>query len=198
MLSRTLLDRLQRAVQRGEVYLAPTDALPARERSAAAAVLRCLHDDGPEAARSLIEVLHEAGALGVVARVSALHVVAASPAVGDLKEAYRLAELQEHLALREDGSYLIPQLASADRHRGVVSFLMGHYDVALDWFGRALERERTVENLGNVLAALLASGARADAHDLLRTVDQAFPGRFSKALAERIRDDDDLRELRTV
>lgn len=197
MISRTLLDRLHRAVQRGEVYLAPTDALPERDRSSASAILRCLQEEGPDEARALIEALHAADAIGSVARVSALHVVAASPEVRDFAEAYRLAELQEYLALQEGGSYLIAQLASADRHRGVVAFLMGRYEVALDWFSRALERERTVENLGNVLATLLATGAREDAHDLLQTVKRSFPGRFAAALDDRIRVDDDLRELRS-
>lgn len=196
MIARHLLERLHRAVQRGEVYLAPTDSLPSHERSAAAEVARALREEGPEAARETIASLHAAGALGDVARVSALHVVAASPAVRDYAEACRMADLQEYLALQEGGSQLLPRLASADRHRGVVAFLMGHHTVALDWFSRAFERERTAENLGNVLATLLATGERAEAHDLLATVRSAFPAGFASDLERRIAADDDLRELR--
>jgi tetratricopeptide (TPR) repeat protein len=197
MIPRHLLDRLHRAVQRGEVYLAPADALPERERSAALEIHRCLRDQGADAARELIQALFDANALGAVARVSALHVVAASPEVRDFAEAFRLADQQEFLALREDGSHLLAQLASADRHRGVVTFLMGHYEVALDWFSRAFERERTAENLGNVLATLLATGSRSEAAELLETVRESFPGRFAADLQARILADDDLRELRT-
>jgi tetratricopeptide (TPR) repeat protein len=196
MISRHLLDRLHRAVQTGDVYLAPADALPTHERTAAKAVAQALADDGPEAARALTEALHAAGDLGPVARVSALHVIAASPAVRDYAEAYRLADLQEFLALEHDGAHLLEQLASADRHRGVVAFLMGRHAVALDWFSRAFERERTAENLGNVLATLLATGARTEAHDLLATVQESFPPRFAAELDRRIAADDDLRELR--
>lgn len=195
MLPRHVLDRLHRAVQTGEVYLAPADRLPPSERAAAREVLEALAL-GPDVARSTVERLHAEGRLGKVARASALHVVAASPDVRDFAEACRMADLQEFLALEEGGPHLLARLASADRHRGVVAFLMGRYSIALEWFSRAFERERTPENLGNVLAALLALGERREAHELMATVRRGFPSAFQEDLVRRIGRDDDLRELR--
>lgn len=196
MIGTTLLERLHRAVQPGQVYLAPTDALPASEREVAREVVVCLRAGRPAAARAVIQRALEEEKLSRAAGASALHVVAASPEVRDFREAARLAELQEHYALEDGGPHLLDRLASADRHRGVVAFLLGHHELALEWFSRALERQRTPENLGNVLAALLASGARAEAGELLDTVRTGFPAGFVTDLEERILADDDLTDLR--
>lgn len=191
-----ILDRLHEAVQTGEDYLVPVDRVPASARVAAAEVMDVLAAEGGAAARARVEVLHADGALDDVTRLSALQVIAASPQVRDLAEASRLANQQEFVALQAGGPDLQDRLASADRHRGVVAFLMGRYEVALDWFTRAFERQRSPENVGNVLAALLALGDRVEAAELLRTVRTRFPAEFAGELEDRIRNDADLRELR--
>lgn len=189
--------RLRAAVRpRGDDYLLPSDQLPERDRAGAIEVARTLADRGPAEARALVESLHAEGRLDAVTRVSALHVIAASPAVRDLAEAARLADLQEYLALDAGGPHLETRLASADRHRGVVAFLMGRPEVALEWFTRAFERQRTAENVGNVLAALIALGDRREAADLLVTVRDRFPPSLVDELMDRIEQDGDLRELR--
>ncbi len=191
-----ILDRLHEAVQTGQDYLVPTEQVPFRVRSAAAEIARTLREDGPIAARDCVEALARDGRIDPVTRLSALQVIAASPQVRDLAEASRLAGQQEFLALDEGGPELQTHLASADRHRGVVAFLMGRYEVALDWFTHAFERERTPENVGNVLATLLALGERQEAAELLDTVRSRFPSSFAEALGERIANDADLKELR--
>ncbi|MCB9674063.1 MAG: hypothetical protein H6737_03045 [Alphaproteobacteria bacterium] len=172
------------------------DRVPVAARAAAAQITRTLSDEGPAAARAKVQELHDAGAIDDVTRLSALQVIAASPQVRDLAEASRLASLQEYVALEAGGPDLQDRLASADRHRGVVAFLMGRYEVALDWFTHAFERQRTPENVGNVLATLLALGDRGEAADLLSTVRTRFPDSFARELDHRIQSDTDLRELR--
>jgi tetratricopeptide (TPR) repeat protein len=191
-----ILDRLHEAVQTGQDYLVPTDQVPVRVREAAREIARTLREDGPAAARDCVESMAASGRIDPVTRLSALQVIAASPQVRDLAEASRLAGAQEFVALDAGGPELQVHLASADRHRGVVAFLMGRYEVALDWFTHAFERQRTPENVGNVLATLLALGERREAAELLETVRARFPPAFADALATRIATDADLKELR--
>ena len=70
------------------------------------------------------------------------------------------------------------------------------YEVALEWFTRALERERTAENLGNALSAMIRLGEQAEAEALLDRVRTWFPAHVSEALERRIETDDDLARLR--
>ena len=49
----------------------------------------------------------------------------------------------------------------------MIAFLRGHDAVALDWFTRALERERSAENVGNVLAVLIRLGELQEARELV-------------------------------
>jgi tetratricopeptide (TPR) repeat protein len=191
-----ILGRLHQAVQTGQDYLVPVDRVPLAARRGAAEVTRTLREQGPAAARERVQSLFAEGALDEVTRLSALQVIAASPDVRDLAEASRLANLQEFVALDAGGPDLQDRLASADRHRGVVAFLMGRYEVALDWFTHAFERQRTAENVGNVLASLLALGDRCEAAELLSTVRTRFPAAFAEELEQRIVSDADLRELR--
>lgn len=196
MITASLLDRLRRAVDAGEVYLTPANSLPDRERQHAHAVMERAAVDGPVAAYALVDRLRDDGMVSRVAWASIRHVLAASPQVRDHREAARMAELQEHYALEEGGELLQARLASVDRHRGVLAFLRGHPALALDWFSRAFERQRTPENLGNVLAALVADGAREEANELLDTVREGFPQAFVTELVARIQADDDLADLR--
>jgi len=191
-----IIDRLHRAVRTGQDYLAPVDRVPLQARAAASEVMALLEEQGAEAARQRTDQLHAEGRLDAVTRLSALQVIAASPGVRDLAEASRLANQQEFVALQEGGPALQDRLASADRHRGVVAFLMGRYEVALDWFTHAFERQRSAENVGNVLAALLALGDRREAAELLHTVRSRFPRDFARDLESRLQSDADLSELR--
>ena len=194
---RSILERLHGAIQSGGDYLVPTDDLPAIERADARRISSTLDREGPVAARAVVEELYRAGAIDRVMQLSALHVIAASPSVRDYREALRLVGLQEFAAL-ERGGDIERAMASVDRHRGVVAFLMGRFEVALEDFTRALEREHSAENLGNVLAALLALGDREEAEGMYRLVLRRFPTTIAEALLRRVRDDDDLRPLRTV
>ena len=128
--------------------------------------------------------------------LSALHVVACHPRVADWEEAARLVGEQEFAALELGGPRLQDNLASVDRHRGVLAFLRGHYDVALDYFARALERQRSPENLQNVLCTLIRLGDEDDARDLLTRVRAAFPQDIVTALNHSIENDPDLALLR--
>lgn len=190
-----ILERLRDALQNGEDYLVPTDQLPEPRRGPAERIRQALEDEGPVRARAVVEELYLGGAIDRVMRLSALHVIAASPRVRDYREALRLAGLQEMAAL-EKGTDLDAALASVERHRGVVSFLMGRFGVALDCFSRALERERTPENFGNVLAALIALGDREEADALYRQACLRFPETFVAQLRRRVAADDDLSPLR--
>ena len=194
---RDILGRIRTTVSSG-TYLMPTAEVPAAQREAMAEVVSLLSDPyvAPDAVRRRIQQLHGSGRLDRPMKLSALGVLAASPRVRDYAEAARLAGQQELVALEEGGPHCEAYLASADRHRGVLAFLMGRHEVALDWFTRALERERSPENLGNVLATLLRLGDHPAATELLATVRTSFPAEFADEVASLIARDDDLRELR--
>jgi tetratricopeptide (TPR) repeat protein len=103
---------------------------------------------------------------------------------------------QEFAALELGGPRLQDNLASVDRHRGVLAFLRGHYEVALDYFARALERQRSSENLQNILCTLIRLGDEGDARDLLNRIRGAFPVDLVLALEHAIQHDPDLALLR--
>lgn len=194
-----ILERILNTVD-VEAYLTPSSAVDPEQREAMGLVERALQsrDFDASTTRGLIEHLYEQGRIDKVMRLSALHVVAAHPAVADYALAARLAGEQELAALELGGPNLHANLASADRHRGVVAFLCGHTVVALDYFSRALERERTAENLGNILAALLKLGEGEDALALLEQIRQVYPSRVVTELSGRIQRDPDLALLRDM
>ena len=78
----------------------------------------------------------------------------------------------------------------------MLAFLQGHYDVALDYFSRAFERQRSAGNLSNVLATLLRLGDIAEAVDLYRQVAAGLPEPLVDQLDHIIRVDPDLARLR--
>ena len=129
--------------------------------------------------------------------LSALHVVACHPAVGEWEEAARLAGEQELAALELGGPRLEVNLASVDRHRGVLAFLRGHYDMALDHFARALERHRSPENFTNVLATLIRLGEEREALALLNQARRSFPSDFVAVVERSVANDPDLALIRT-
>jgi len=103
---------------------------------------------------------------------------------------------QELAALDAGGPRLAADLASVERHRGVLAYLVGRHEIALDYFSRALERERSADNLANVLAALAALDALDSARELLASIRAAYPQTIVERLQSLIEADDDLRLLR--
>ena len=88
-------------------------------------------------------------------------------------------------------------LASGERHRGVLAFVQERYEVALDYFSRAFERQRSAGNLSNVLATLIRLGDISEARDLLSQVRGALPQPLVRDLERIIAADPDLALLRT-
>lgn len=190
------LARIQEVVS-ATSYLTPTGALPPERAAALEPVVRGLAAGAdPQELIGRVHALHEGGVLDRVQMLSALGVIAASPAVADYAEAMRLAGQQELCAWEVGGANLEVRLASVDRHRGVVAFLLGRYPSALEYFVRALERERSAENLGNVLATLLRLGDLDEARALRDQVRDAFPEPTWAELAVLIAKDADLAPLR--
>jgi hypothetical protein len=192
-----LYSRILQAVDAAS-YLIPTEHVDPAQRPALDEIRRLLHapDFDVDLVRARIHRLHAEGRVDRVHLLSALHVVAAHPKVKDWAEAGRLAGEQEVAALDLGGPYLEANLASVDRHRGVLSFLRGHYGVALDHFTRALERQRTPENIGNVLATLLRMGDVSEAESILAQVRTTLPADLVLDLDRRIDADPDLALLR--
>jgi len=179
-------------------YFTPVEHVDVRHREGVRAVREAMAADfDADDVRALIEGLHAAGKLDRVMRLSALHVVAAHPKVADWEEAARLVGEQEFASLELGGPRLAANLASVDRHRGVLAFLRGHYDVALDYFARALERERSAENLTNILCTLLRLGDEAEARELLTSIRTSFPAELAQQVDRSVSLDPDLALLRS-
>jgi tetratricopeptide (TPR) repeat protein len=193
-----ILDRILHNVDR-DAYLTPVDHVDSRFKEALELVGRGLADPDTDAStcRALARGLYAEGRLDKVHLHSALHVIAAHPSVGDYVEAARQVAEQEMAAFEVGGTNLESNLASVDRHRGVLAFVQGRYGAALDYFSRALERERSVENLGNILCALIRLGEADHADALVAQVRDVFPKSFVSQLQRRIDTDPDLINLRS-
>lgn len=195
---RRVLDQIRSTVRQGS-YLVPASAPSGAQREVLSGIAAAIADptSDPDGLRKRIHQLHAAGRIDRVMMLSALGVLAASPSVRDYAEAARLAGQQELAALDAGGPTRDAYLASADRHRGVLAYLLGQYAVALDWFGRALGRERSAENLGNVLATLVRLGDLTAATELFVSAPTHFPREVVESLRQRIAHDDDLVRLRS-
>lgn len=196
---RRILSRIRETVRQSP-YLVPLGAAAGAQRDVLAPVVRAIADadSDPDEVRRRIHQLHAAGRIDRVMMLSALGVLAASPLVRDYAEAARLAGQQELVALDFAGQVRNRYLASADRHRGVLAYLLGHYGVALEWFAQALAREPDAENLGNVLAAMIRLGRIDEAIDLRERVGRTYPLEVVRALDARVAEDDDLVRLREI
>ena len=174
------------------------DAVDAPHRAAMMEVEGHIRDPDIPAQKTerLISQLHEDGRIDRVNMLSALHVLAASPKVGDFDLAARHVAEQEMAALALGGPRLESNLASVDRHRGVLAFLQGRFSVALDYFSRAFERQHTAGNLSNVLATLIRLGDVGESRALLAQVRIAFTEDFTRDLDSMIAQDPDLAMLR--
>ena len=122
-----------------KAYLMPTSHVDDANRPALTQVRNALAQKQPRAnIDALAAKLYETGQLDKVHYLSAMHVIAASPQVGDYTAAARYVAEQEMAAMELGGPSLNDNLASVDRHRGVLAFLQGHYEHALDYFICAL------------------------------------------------------------
>ena len=194
---RSILDRILQTVDE-EAYVTPLRRIGGEEGLAVGLVRESMRQTGwdPEQVRALIHRLHDEGRMRRVTKLSALHIVAAHPKVADWSEAARLAGEQELAALEEGGADPNHNLASVDRHRGVIAFQRGFHEVALDHFGRALERERRAANLGNILSTLIRLGEEPEAHSLLGQIRGSYPPALVDELNLYIQQDHDLALLR--
>ena len=193
-----LLNRILDAVDQ-RAYFTPTAHLDEGAGQILPAFSEALArpDFDPDGIRVYVHREFEAGRIDRVVLLSALHAIACHPKVAEWEEAARLAGEQELAALELGGPRLEQNLASVDRHRGVLAFLRGHYEVALDYFARAFERERSAENITNILCTMLRLGEEAEAWDLLREVRRAFPTDLVAQINRSIQHDPDLALLRT-
>lgn len=193
-----ILARILRAVD-DRAYRTPSAAADPEQKSALEEISTRLADGSVDIAdvKAFVRRLHEASLIDEVHMLSAMGVIAASPRVADYAEALRLANVQEQAARRQGGPRLEMNLASVDRHRGVALFLAGRFDAALEYFTAALERQRTPENLGNVLATLLRVGDIEQAEAILAQARESLPQSFRLSLAEAIETDPDLAALRS-
>lgn len=191
------LQRITDALGR-PTYLVPTTQVEGRYRAPLDTLARWMAqpDFDGELAVAMIRRWHEEGRLDEERMWSALSVVATHPKVRDYREASRCIALQENAAMNRSAEELGPSLASVERHRGVLAFSMGRPAVALECFIRALEKERSSENLGNVLAALVRTGEVAEARELLEHVRAHFEGPMVAAVEALVAVDDDLAPLR--
>jgi tetratricopeptide (TPR) repeat protein len=192
-----LYDRILQKVD-GQAYLAYADAVDPAQREAMAALGAQVQDPavGADQVRASARAAYHDGRIDQFNLLSVLHVIASSPKVRDYAEAARLIAEKELLAIREGGTAQNSRLASVERHRGAVAYLMGDHAVALEYFSRAFERQRSAGNLANVLNALIRLGDRDEAVDLLRQVRATLPERLNADLAEMISVDPDLALLR--
>ena len=136
------------------------------------------------------------GQIDKVHMLSALHVLAASPKMSDHDLAAQYATEQEMAAMEMGGPRLQANLASVDRHRGVLAYLKGHYGIALDYFSRAFERQHSAGNLSNVLATLIRLGDISEARALATQVRETLAPELIRDLNHIINQDPDLALLR--
>ena len=192
-----LYDRILQRVDT-EAYLAWADSVPEAQRAAMAELGAAIQSPefDPDQGRALARRYLESGRIDRLMYLSALHVIAMSPAVKDFGEAARLVAEREQLALSIGGPDLDLHLAGVDRHRGALAFYQGHYGVALDYFSRAFERQRSPGNLSNVLTTLIRLGDEAEARELFARVRQSLPTALVSALETMVRLDPDLALLR--
>jgi tetratricopeptide (TPR) repeat protein len=193
-----LIERITQAVDE-RAYFTPATHVDPAQRAVLAEVERRMSraDFDGDLARAYVRAEHAAGRLDRVHLLSALHVIACHPAVADFEEAARLCGEQELAALDQGGPHLDANLAAVERHRGVLAFVRRHYDVALDYFARALERQRSAENFTNVLATLLRLGEHDEAHALLRQARGSFPAALVADIDRNVSRDPDLALLRS-
>jgi tetratricopeptide (TPR) repeat protein len=181
-----------------QAYLPLADVVDPEQQAGMTEIERSIRDQSmsADAVEALIRVLHRDNRIDTVHMLSALHVLSASPKVSDHNLAAKYAAEQEMAAMALGGPRLQANLASVDRHRGVLAYLQGHYGVALDYFSRAFERQHTAGNLSNVLATLIRLGDVDEARALAKQVRSALAVDLISDLNQIIEQDPDLALLR--
>ncbi len=192
-----LFERIMSQVDQ-QAYLPLADAVDPAQQGAMEEIEHSMRSptESADATEALINTLHQTNQIDSVHRLSALHVLAASPKVGNHDLAAQYATEQEMAAMDLGGPRLQANLASVDRHRGVLAYLKGHYEVALDYFSRAFERQHTAGNLSNVLATLIRLGDVAEARTLVAQIRQGLAPELVHELNGIIDQDPDLALLR--
>jgi len=192
-----LFDRILSRIDH-DTYLAATNAVDGAHSQALRELEVRRKQPGvtPQELRALINTMYKQGRLDDIRRYSALHVIAASPMVADYDEAAAMVSAQEMAVLKTGGPRLQANLASVERHRGVLAFLLQRYEIALDYFSRAFERQHNAMNLSNVLSTLIRLGEHDEAVALLTQVRSAFPRPLVEELDHLIQTDSDLIPLR--
>ena len=182
-----------------QAYLPLADVVDPKQKDGMLTIERMIREptETAEACEQVIRQLHSAGEIDSIHMMSALHVLAASPKVNDLHLAAQYATEQEMMAMEMAGPRLQDNLASVDRHRGVLAFLQSHYDVALDYFSRAFERQHSAGNLSNVLATLIRLGDVSEAQRLVAQVRSSLSSELVSDLNQIIEQDPDLALLRS-
>ena len=195
---RAILDRIFEAVDE-ESYQTPVHRISGPEAQALGLFRDALRqpDWEPEQLRAFVRRLHDEGRIRKVTMYSALHIIAAHPKVKNYGEAARMTAEQEVAAWEENGPDLNADLASVERHRAWLAFAMGRYEQALDYCSRALDRERSGENLQNILCTLIRLGEIDEAAQLLVQIRKSYPASLVDALDRAIATDPDLALLRT-
>ena len=181
-----------------QAYLPLADVVDPDQEHSMKAIEDSIRDPAQtaQAIEQMIREFHSVGAIDEVHMLSALHVLAASPKLNNLDLAARYATEQEMAAMAMGGPRLQANLASVDRHRGVLAYLQGHYGVALDYFSRAFERQHTAGNLSNVLATLIRLGDISEARQLADQVNATLSRDLIDDLNHIIAQDPDLALLR--
>ena len=181
-----------------QAYLPLADVVDPDQKHSMKAIEDSIRDPAQtaQAIEQMIREFHSVGAIDEVHMLSALHVLAASPKLNNLDLAARYATEQEMAAMAMGGPRLQANLASVDRHRGVLAYLQGHYGVALDYFSRAFERQHTAGNLSNVLATLIRLGDISEARQLADQVNATLSRDLIDDLNHIIAQDPDLALLR--
>ena len=181
-----------------QAYLPLADVVDPDQEHSMKAIEDSIRDPAQtaQAIEQMICEFHSVGAIDKVHMLSALHVLAASPKLNNLDLAARYATEQEMAAMAMGGPRLQANLASVDRHRGVLAYLQGHYGVALDYFSRAFERQHTAGNLSNVLATLIRLGDISEARQLADQVNATLSRDLIDDLNHIIAQDPDLALLR--
>jgi tetratricopeptide (TPR) repeat protein len=194
---RALVARIRDAVD-AEAYFTPADHVDPRHREAVGEIAAALRVPGfdPDVVRRHAARLRTEGRLDDVLYWSSMHVISAHPAVSDWAAAATAVAMQEDAALTAGGPRQSDHMASVHRHRGVLAFLRGRYDVALEYFGQAFERQRTAENLTNILCTLIRLGDEHDARGLLDRVRAGMPAAMVAEIDRSIASDADLAPLR--
>ena len=192
-----LFERIMSQVDQ-QAYLPLADVVDPEQQSAMSEIEHSIRsaNASPDVTKALINQLYQQNRIDNVHRLSALHVLAASPKVGDHNLAAQYATEQEMAAMDLGGPRLQANLASVDRHRGVLAYLKGQYEVALDYFSRAFERQHTAGNLSNVLATLIRLGDVDAARELTDQVRQTLTHGLVHDLNGIIDQDPDLALLR--